>query len=244
MGTFLLPRRGTVHVHTQGDAGAPDEKNGKGDLARLQPPKTGLPSPQHGSASSIGLKVCLHPVYTLSAPKPPKAWLLKAGLGSPPSATAPGRAQWGLGHQGTWLAAPHPTYSQRGARSRDTVPTHTQQDPSGHGPRGIPVPLPLGQGAGWAARQGGHSCTPGQSQDVPKSGTEAAGRGFINSIPRRFGLFIYPAANSLCSINPHLEIIQRNPPAQPSPRARAQTQCHVKLQPQLIPSAATGYMET
>lgn len=91
---------------------------------------------------------------------------------------------------------------------------------------------------------GQQGCTPGQGQDVPKSGTKAAGRGFINSILRSFGLFIYPAANSLCCLNPHLEIIQRNPPAQPSPRARAQTRCHVELQPQLIPSAATDYMET
>lgn len=90
----------------------------------------------------------------------------------------------------------------------------------------------------------GHSCTLGQVRDVPKSGTEAADRGFINSIPRSFGLFIYPAANSLCCINPHLEIIQRNPPAQPNPRARTETCCHVELQPQLIPSTATGYMET
>lgn len=93
---------------------------------------------------------CLHPLCS-KATHSPEGW---AGEVSPPSATAPGRAQWGLGHQGTRLAAPHPTYSQRGAQSRDTVPTHIHQDPSGRGPRGIPVPLPHGQGAGWAARQG------------------------------------------------------------------------------------------
>lgn len=69
---------------------------------------------------------------------------------SPSSATAPGRAQWGLGDQGTRLAAPRPTYSQ----SRDTVPAHIHQDPAGHGPGGIPVTLPHGQGAGEAGRQG------------------------------------------------------------------------------------------
>lgn len=57
----------------------------------------------------------------------------------------------------------------------------------------IPVPLPMG----WMGSKAGHSCTLGQVQDVPKSGTEAADRGFINSIRRSFGLFIYPAANSL-----------------------------------------------
>lgn len=36
----------------------------KAELAGLQPPKTGLPSPWHGSASSTGLKVCPHPVHT------------------------------------------------------------------------------------------------------------------------------------------------------------------------------------
>lgn len=57
----------------------PHEKHGKGELSGLQPPRTGLPSPRHGSASPMGLKVCPHPVYTCSASKPPRARLLRAG---------------------------------------------------------------------------------------------------------------------------------------------------------------------
>lgn len=220
----------------------PNERHGKGELHNLQPPKTGLLSPWHGSASSMGLKVCPHPVYTHSKATQSLAAEGRGGEGTPPSATALAElsGDWGTwGHGWQLLIA---LTARVGAQSRDTVPTHIHQDPSGHGPRGIPVPLPHSQGAGWAARQG--TLHPTQGQDVPKSGTKAAGRGFINSILRSFGLFIYPAANSLCCINPHLEIIQRNPPAQPSPRARAQTLCPVELQPQLIPSAATGSMET
>lgn len=123
----------------------PKEKHGKGELAGLHPPKTGLPSPWHGSASSIELKVCLHPVYTHSASKPPKARLLKAGEVSPPSATALGRAQWGLGHQGRQLAVPHRLPARGVAQSRDTVPTQIHQDPSGHGPRAI-NPCPSAHG--------------------------------------------------------------------------------------------------
>lgn len=158
---------------------------------------------------------------------------------SPPSATAPGRAQWGLGDQGTRLAASRPTHSQSRGPEQGHCPRSHPSGPrwprSWRNPRHS-APWPRH----WRGSKAGHSCTPGHGQDVPKSGTEAAGRGFINSIPRSFGLFIYPAANSVCCINPHLEIIQRNPPAQPSPRARAQTRCHEELQPQLIPSAATG----
>lgn len=111
-----------------------------------------------------------------------------------------------------------------GAWSRGTVlhshpcSSYPVWDPSGHGHGGIPgtsAPWPKG----WKGSKAVRACAPGQDQDVPKSGAEAAGRRFINSIQRSFGLFIYPAANSVCCINPHLEIIQRNPPAQPSPEA-------------------------
>lgn len=134
----------------------PHEKHGKGELAGLQPPRTGLPSPRHGSASPMGLKVCPHPVYTCSASKPPRARLLRAGEEGchlpVPLPLAEPSGDWGTrGHGWQHLV---PLTARAGARSRDTVPAHIHQDPAGHGPGGIPVTLPHGQGTGEAARQG------------------------------------------------------------------------------------------
>lgn len=117
----------------------PKEKHGKGELAGLQPPKTGLSSPWHGSASSIGLKVCLHPVYTHSASKPPKARLLKAGEERCPLPVPLPLAElsgdWGTRGDSWQCLISLP--ARGGAQSRDTVPTQIHQDPSGHGPRAI-----------------------------------------------------------------------------------------------------------
>ena len=209
--TLLLPSR-LAHLQASwGTPGTPHmSRHGKGDLDRLQPPKTCLPFPWHSSTGTRGLKVCLHPVYTCSGFKAACSPTAEGWRGemSPPGTHRPWQ---------TWPAAPHPTGSpERGPGADRVLHSHPHNsrliwDLGGPGPGGIPgtsAPQPKG----W---QG----SPGQDQDVPKSGAEAAGRQFINSIQRSFGLFIYPAANSVCCFNPHLEIIQRNPPAQPSPEA-------------------------
>lgn len=78
---------------------------------------------------------------------------------------------------------------------------------------GLGARLPHGKEA---ERQQSSACLCPQPDPGCSQTQEQADR-FINSLQRSFGLFIYPAANSVCCINPHLEIIQRNPPAQPSP---------------------------
>lgn len=142
---------------------------------------------------------------------------------SPPSAHHPWQSSADTGGPGD-TASGTSSHPQPGAgtQSRGTVlHSHPRSscpvwDPGSHGPIGI---LCQGNPKGWR----GSKAVCGQDWDVPKSGAEAAGRRFINSIQnsiqRSFGLFIYPAANSVYCINPHLEIIQRNPPAQPSPGA-------------------------
>lgn len=129
----------------------PNEEHGKGDLPRLQPPQTGLLSPLAWQCQPHGAQSlpppCLHSLHS----KPPKGWLLQAGE---ERWHHPGHCPWqsSVGHQGTRLHLT-PLTARVGTPSRDTVPTHIHQDPSGHSPRGIPVPLPHIQGDGWSPRQ-------------------------------------------------------------------------------------------
>lgn len=124
---------------------------------------------------------------------------------NPTAGAAEGRCQPSLsglqGPQGT--TGPHPTLPSDGTGMLLWLLCFL----------GLGAPLPHGKEA---ERQQSSACLCPQPDPGCSQTQEQADR-FINSLQRSFGLFIYPAANSLCCINPHLEIIQRNPPVQPSP---------------------------
>lgn len=153
----------------------PNEKHGKGELPKLQPPQTGLLSPWHGSASSMGLKVCLHPVYTHSKATQSLAAEGWGGEGTSPSATSAGRAQWGLGHQGTRLVAPHPTYSQSGGPEQGHCPHSHPSGPQWPWPQRNPCPS-APQPRGW---MGSKAAPQAKARMFPNLGQKQQAEGLL-----------------------------------------------------------------